>query len=111
MANKRIALALNLGLETVKWNLKNIFRKLGVTNRYDAIVYVRQHDLGSSGRADKGHPLGATGLAQCYELTHQVRGTAEARQVEGVKLALQHNLGAAAPAWLRCTAEADRNEQ
>ena len=37
--------------------------------------------------------LGATGLAQCYELTHQLRGTAEARQVEGVRHALQHNLG------------------
>ena len=37
--------------------------------------------------------MGATGLAQCYELTHQLRGTADARQVEGVNLALQHNLG------------------
>jgi acetyl-CoA acetyltransferase len=41
----------------------------------------------------KGHPLGATGLAQCYELTHQLRGTAGKRQVEGAELALQHNLG------------------
>jgi acetyl-CoA acetyltransferase len=47
----------------------------------------------SGGLLSKGHPLGATGLAQCYELTHQLRGTAEARQVEGAKLALQHNLG------------------
>ncbi|CAD5106184.1 lipid-transfer protein [Zestomonas carbonaria] len=47
----------------------------------------------SGGLLSKGHPLGATGLAQCYELTHQLRGTAEARQVEGVELALQHNLG------------------
>jgi len=47
----------------------------------------------SGGLLSKGHPLGATGLAQCYELTHQLRGTAEARQVEGVNLALQHNLG------------------
>ena len=47
----------------------------------------------SGGLLSKGHPLGATGLAQCYELTHQVRGTAEARQVEGVTHALQHNLG------------------
>ncbi len=47
----------------------------------------------SGGLLSKGHPLGATGLAQCYELTHQLRGTAEARQVEGVQLALQHNLG------------------
>lgn len=47
----------------------------------------------SGGLLSKGHPLGATGLAQCYELTHQLRGTAEARQVEGASLALQHNLG------------------
>ena len=47
----------------------------------------------SGGLLSKGHPLGATGLAQCYELTHQLRGTAEARQVEGARMALQHNLG------------------
>ncbi|UVE16025.1 lipid-transfer protein [Pseudomonas sp. LS44] len=47
----------------------------------------------SGGLLSKGHPLGATGLAQCYELTHQLRGTAEARQVEGLNHALQHNLG------------------
>lgn len=47
----------------------------------------------SGGLLSKGHPLGATGLAQCYELTHQLRGTAEARQVEGVRHALAHNLG------------------
>jgi acetyl-CoA acetyltransferase len=47
----------------------------------------------SGGLLSKGHPLGATGLAQCYELTHQLRGTAEARQVEGARLGLQHNLG------------------
>lgn len=47
----------------------------------------------SGGLLSKGHPLGATGLAQCYELTHQLRGTAEARQVEDATVALQHNLG------------------
>ncbi len=47
----------------------------------------------SGGLLSKGHPLGATGLAQCYELTHQLRGTAERRQVDGVQHALQHNLG------------------
>ena len=47
----------------------------------------------SGGLLSKGHPLGATGLAQCYELVHQLRGTAEARQVDGARLALQHNLG------------------
>ena len=47
----------------------------------------------SGGLLSKGHPLGATGLAQCYELTHQLRGDADKRQVDGARLALQHNLG------------------
>jgi acetyl-CoA acyltransferase len=47
----------------------------------------------SGGLLSKGHPLGATGLAQCAELTWQLRGQAEARQVENAKIALQHNLG------------------
>ncbi len=47
----------------------------------------------SGGLLSKGHPLGATGLAQCYELTQQLRGTADARQVEGLRHALAHNLG------------------
>lgn len=47
----------------------------------------------SGGLLSKGHPLGATGLAQCYELTHQLRGSAGNRQVEGAETALQHNLG------------------
>lgn len=47
----------------------------------------------SGGLLSKGHPLGATGLAQCHELTAQLRGTAGERQVEGARLALQHNLG------------------
>ncbi|MBL8651124.1 MAG: lipid-transfer protein [Sphingopyxis sp.] len=47
----------------------------------------------SGGLLSKGHPLGATGLAQCFELSHQLRGTAGDRQVDGVRHALQHNLG------------------
>jgi len=47
----------------------------------------------SGGLLSKGHPLGATGLAQCTELVWQLRGTAEKRQVEGAKVGLQHNLG------------------
>ena len=47
----------------------------------------------SGGLLSKGHPLGATGLAQCTELVQQLRGTADERQVEGARLALQHNLG------------------
>ena len=47
----------------------------------------------SGGLLSKGHPLGATGLAQCAELVQQLRGTADRRQVAGARLALQHNLG------------------
>ncbi|MFZ4746027.1 MAG: lipid-transfer protein [Sphingomonas sp.] len=47
----------------------------------------------SGGLLSKGHPLGATGLAQCAELVWQVRGDAQDRQVEGARTALQHNLG------------------
>ncbi len=47
----------------------------------------------SGGLLSKGHPLGATGLAQCTELVQQLRGTAGPRQVDGARLGLQHNLG------------------
>lgn len=47
----------------------------------------------SGGLLSKGHPLGATGLAQCTELVWQLRGQAEQRQVPNAKVALQHNLG------------------
>jgi acetyl-CoA acetyltransferase len=47
----------------------------------------------SGGLLSKGHPLGATGLAQCAELVWQLRGQADQRQVEGARIALQHNLG------------------
>lgn len=47
----------------------------------------------SGGLISKGHPLGATGLAQCAELSWQLRGEAGKRQVDGAKVGLQHNLG------------------
>ena len=47
----------------------------------------------SGGLLSKGHPLGATGLAQCTELVWQLRGQAGDRQVDGATVALQHNLG------------------
>ena len=47
----------------------------------------------SGGLISKGHPLGATGLAQCSELTWQLRGEADARQVDDIQAALQHNIG------------------
>jgi acetyl-CoA acetyltransferase len=47
----------------------------------------------SGGLLSEGHPLGATGLAQCTELTQQLRGQAGKRQVDGMRTALQHNGG------------------
>jgi acetyl-CoA acyltransferase len=47
----------------------------------------------SGGLISKGHPLGATGLAQASELTWQLRGQADKRQVDGADVALQHNIG------------------
>lgn len=47
----------------------------------------------SGGLLSKGHPLGATGLAQCTELVRQLRGQAGDRQVDGARIGLQHNLG------------------
>lgn len=60
----------------------------------DAVTYGGQWVVNpSGGLISKGHPLGATGLAQCTELTHQLRGDVPDRQVEGAERALQHNLG------------------
>lgn len=47
----------------------------------------------SGGLISKGHPIGATGVAQCAELNWQLRGEAGPRQVKDAKVALQHNLG------------------
>lgn len=47
----------------------------------------------SGGLKAKGHPLGATGVAQAYEVFHQLRGTAAGRQVAGAEVALAHNVG------------------
>ena len=47
----------------------------------------------SGGLMSKGHPIGATGLAQCTELVKQLRGQAEQRQVPNARIALQHNIG------------------
>ena len=53
----------------------------------------------SGGLLSKGHPLGATGLAQCFELTHQLRGSAEQRQVRTLASPCSTTLAWAAPAW------------
>jgi acetyl-CoA acetyltransferase len=78
------------------------YEALGLCAEGEAEAFVERGDNTYGGRVvtnpsggllSKGHPLGATGLAQCYELTHQLRGSAGARQVEGARVALQHNLG------------------
>ena len=47
----------------------------------------------SGGLISKGHPLGATGIAQAAEITWQLRGKADKRQVEGAAVGLTHNIG------------------
>jgi len=47
----------------------------------------------SGGLESKGHPIGATGLGQCTELCWQLRNMAGKRQVDGAKVAMQHNFG------------------
>ncbi|ROZ85498.1 lipid-transfer protein [Gordonia sp. OPL2] len=78
------------------------YEALGLTPTGTAEKFIRDGDNTYGGRVvtnpsggllSKGHPLGATGLAQCAELVWQLRGQADARQVDGVNLALQHNLG------------------
>ncbi|WP_405151131.1 lipid-transfer protein [Nocardia salmonicida] len=62
----------------------------------------------SGGLISKGHPLGATGLAQCAEMTWQLRGRADARQVPGAKVALAHNIGLGGAAFVTAYRPAER---
>jgi acetyl-CoA acyltransferase len=62
----------------------------------------------SGGLISKGHPLGATGLAQCAELTWQLRGSADKRQVTAVTAALQHNIGLGGAAVVTAYQRAER---
>src|SRR3954453_4352003 len=68
------------GAEKFIWDGDNTFGGAFVTNP-------------SGGLLSKGHPLGATGLAQCAELVWQLRGQAGERQVPDAEIGLQHNLG------------------
>ncbi len=68
------------GAEKFIWDGDNTYGGAFVTNP-------------SGGLLSKGHPLGATGLAQCAELVWQLRGQAGERQVQDAEVALQHNLG------------------
>ena len=78
------------------------YEALGLTPQGTAEPYIRdgQNTYGgkhvvkpSGGLLSKGHPLGATGLAQCFEVTHQLRGSAGGRQVDDMRFGLQHNIG------------------
>jgi acetyl-CoA acyltransferase len=78
------------------------YEALGLTDEGTAAKFIADGDNTYGGRVvtnpsggllSKGHPLGATGLAQCAELVWQLRGEAGDRQVEGAALALQHNIG------------------
>lgn len=64
-----------------------LIRKGGIT--YGGQVVINP----SGGLISKGHPLGATGLAQCAELVWHLRGWANNRSTPQTKVALQHNLG------------------
>lgn len=78
------------------------YESLGLCGTGEAATFVADGDNTYGGRVvtnpsggllSKGHPLGATGLGQCAELTWQLRGSADKRQVEDARLALQHNIG------------------
>ncbi|QKT05948.1 lipid-transfer protein [Gordonia sp. X0973] len=62
----------------------------------------------SGGLISKGHPLGATGLAQCSEITWQLRGDADKRQVDGLAAGLQHNIGLGGAVVVTAYQRADR---
>lgn len=64
----------------------------------------------SGGLISKGHPLGATGIAQCAELVWHLRGWANNRHVQGVTSALQHNLGLGGAAVVTVYKRADGNQ-
>ena len=75
-----LGLAPEGGAEQFVWDGDNTYGGKVVTNP-------------SGGLLAKGHPLGATGLAQCAELVWQLRGEAGLRQVAGARIGLQHNIG------------------
>lgn len=89
---------------------------LGLCGEGEAHEMVRKGDITyggkvvvnpSGGLISKGHPLGATGIAQCCELVWQLRGWANNRLVGGTKLALQHNLGLGGACVVAVYARAD----
>lgn len=72
-----------------KGKAHELIRKGGITYGPNSQVVINP----SGGLISKGHPLGATGLAQCAELVWHMRGWANNRSVKDTKVVLQHNLG------------------
>lgn len=64
----------------------------------------------SGGLISKGHPLGATGIAQCAELVWHLRGWANNRTVPHTRYALQHNLGLGGAAVVTVYSRPDKGE-
>lgn len=79
-----------------------VLEELGFIGPGDAVGLIRAGETAMGGRlptnpsgglVSKGHPLGATGLAQIFELVQQLRGEAGDRQVDGARVALAENAG------------------
>ncbi|MCX6399354.1 MAG: lipid-transfer protein [Propionibacteriales bacterium] len=94
-----------------------LYEALGLADEGEAHLLLEKGDTTYGGRwvvnpsgglISKGHPLGATGLAQCAELTWQLRGTADKRQVDNVTAALQHNIGLGGAAVVSIYQRAER---
>ncbi|KAH6656369.1 thiolase-like protein [Truncatella angustata] len=92
---------------------------LGLCEKGKAHEMVRNGDITYGGRMvinpsggliSKGHPLGATGIAQCAELVWHLRGWANNRGVPHTKYALQHNLGLGGAAVVTVYCRPDRSE-
>lgn len=92
---------------------------LGLSEKGKAHEMVRKGDITyggkvvinpSGGLISKGHPLGATGIAQCAELVWHLRGWANNRAVPHTKWALQHNLGLGGAAVVTVYGRADGKE-
>lgn len=94
-----------------------LYEALGLCSEGEAPKLIEENDTTYGGRwvvnpsgglISKGHPLGATGLAQCAELTWQLRGTADDRQVDGVRAGLQNNIGLGGAAVVTAYQRAER---
>jgi len=94
-----------------------LYEALGLCEEGEAAKLIDNNDTTYGGRwvvnpsgglISKGHPLGATGLAQCAELTWQLRGIADKRQVDNVTAALQHNIGLGGAAVVTAYQRAER---